>query len=182
MPLDEARFAAQRQFGNALRIREDTHETNNIGWVERLTHDLRVTLRMIRKSPGFALAAILTLALGIGATTAVFSVVNAVLIRPLPYPDPDRLVGMWHSAQFQGITSSNVRLSSTMYLTYREHDETFAEFGLWHTDARERHRNGRAGAGPALCVTHETLPAIGVPPAIGRWFSAADDTPARLRP
>jgi uncharacterized protein YoaH (UPF0181 family) len=119
MSLDQARVAAQKQFGNALRIRENTHEMNNIGWIERLTNDLRVTFRMIRKSPGFSLAAILTLALGIGSTTAVFSVVNGVLIRPLPYPEPDSLVGIWHSAQFQGITSSNVRLSSTMYLSYR---------------------------------------------------------------
>ena len=176
MSLDDARFAAQRQFGNALRIREDTHETNNIGWVERLTHDLRVTLRMIRKSPGFALAAILTLALGIGATTAVFSVVNAVLIRPLPYPDPDRLVGVWHSAQFQGITSNNVRLSSTMYLTYREHAETFEDFGLWRSTRASVTGLGEPEQVPALAVTYGTLPAIGVPPAIGRWFSAADDS------
>ena len=158
MSLDDARFAAQRQFGNALRIRERTHETNNIGWVERLTHDLRVTLRMIRKSPGFALAAILTLALGIGATTAVFSVVNAVLIRPLPYPDPDRLVGVWHSAQFQGITSNNVRLSSTMYLTYREHAETFEDFGLWRSTRASVTGLGEPEQVPALAVTYGYAP------------------------
>ena len=138
MSLDDARFAAQRQFGNALRIREETHETNNFGWVERLTHDLRVTLRMIRKSPGFALAAILTLAL-------------------------------------QGITSNNVRLSSTMYLTYREHAETFENFGLWRSTRASVTGLGEPEQVPALAVTYGTLPAIGVPPAIGRWFSAADD-------
>ena len=177
MPLDDARLAAQKQFGNALLIREETHETNNIGWVERLTHDLRVTLRMIRKSPGFALAAILTLALGIGATTAVFSVVNAVLIRPLPYPDPDTLVGVWHSAQFQGITSNNVRLSSTMYLTYREHAETFADFGLWRSTRSSVTGLGDPEQVSALVVTYGTLPAVGVPPMLGRWFSASDDDP-----
>jgi predicted permease len=150
---------------------------NNIGWLERLAHDLRVTMRMIRKSPGFALAAILTLALGIGSTTAVFSVVNAVLIRPLPYPEPDRLVGVWHSAQFQGITSNNVRLSSTMYLTYREHAETFADFGLWRTTHASVTGLGEPEQVPALVVTYGTLPAVGVPPAIGRWFSAGDDAP-----
>ena len=162
MSLDEARLAAQKQFGNALRIREDTHEMNNIPWIERLTNDLRVTLRMIRKSPGFSLAAILTLALGIGATTAVFSVVNAVLLRPLPYPEPDRLVGVWHSAQFQGITSNNIRLSSTMYLTYREQAETLADFGVWRSTRASVTGLGDPEQVPALVVTYGTLPAVGV--------------------
>jgi len=175
MPRDQARVAAQKQFGNALRIREDTHELNNIGWIERLTNDLRVTFRMIRKSPGFSLAAILTLALGIGSTTAVFSVVNGVLIRPLPYPEPDNLVGVWHSAQFQGITSNNVRLSSTMYLTYREHAETFADFGLWRSTRASVTGLGEPEQVPALVVTDGTLQAVGVPPVLGRWFAAEDD-------
>ena len=176
MSLDEARLAALKQFGNALRIREDTHEMNNLGWIERLTNDLRVTLRMIRKSPGFALAAIMTLALGIGATTAVFSVVNAVLIRPLPYPDPDRIVGVWHSAQFQGITSNNIRLSSTMYLTYREQAETFADFGLWRSTRASVTGLGEPEQVPALVLTYGTLQAVGVPPMLGRWFTAGDDS------
>ncbi len=176
MSLDEARLAARKQFGNALRIREETHEMNNIGWLERLTHDLRVTLRMLRTSPGFTLAAILTLALGIGSTTAVFSVVNAVLIRPLPYPEPERIVGVWHSAQFQGITSNNIRLSSTMYLSYREHTETFADFGLWRTTRASVTGLGEPEQVPALVVTYGTLPAVGVPPTLGRWFSASDDS------
>jgi len=176
MSLDQARVAAQKQFGNALRIRENTHEMNNIGWIERLTNDLRVTFRMIRKSPGFSLAAILTLALGIGSTTAVFSVVNGVLIRPLPYPEPDSLVGIWHSAQFQGITSSNVRLSSTMYLSYREHAETFADFGSWRSTRASVTGLGEPEQVPALVVTYGTLQAVGIPPAIGRWFTPADDS------
>jgi predicted permease len=176
LPLDEARLAAQKQFGNALRIREDTHDMNSIGWVERLASDLRVTLRMIRKSPGFALAAILTLALGIGSTTAVFTVVNAVLLRPLPYPEPDKLVGVWHSAQFQGVTSNNVRFSSTMYLTYREHTETFANLGLWRSTRASVTGLGEPEQVPAIIVTYGTLPAVGVPPMLGRWFTPSDDS------
>ena len=114
--------------------------------------------------------------LGIGATAAVFSVVDAVLIRPLPYPDPDRLIGIWHSAQFQAITSRNVRLSSTMYLTYREHNRTFAAFGLWRPGAATVTGAGDPEQVRTIVVTHGTLPALGVRPAFGRWFSAADDT------
>ena len=177
LSFEDARTEAQRQFGNRRRVREETYEMNSMGWLERLTQDVRITLRMLRKSPGFTLAAIVTLGLGIGATTAVFSVVNGVLIRPLPYPDPDALVGIWHSAQFQGITSNNVRLSSTMYLSYREHNQTFAEFGLWRNSQASVTGLGEPEAVPALTVTYGTLPALGVPPLLGRWFSMTDDSP-----
>src|SRR5262245_59805781 len=177
LPLDDARLAASRQFGNTLHLREETYEMNSIEWLERVRLDLRITLRMMRKSAGFALTVIVTLALGIGATTAIFSVVHAVLIRPLPYPQPEQLVGVWHSAQFQGMTSGSVRLSSTMYLAYREHSETFAEFGLWRVGPASVTGVGEPEQVTALVVTHGTLPALGVPPAIGRWFSAGDDTP-----
>jgi predicted permease len=176
MPLAEAREAAHRHFGSALRIREDTHIVNSIGWMEQLLQELRFAMRVFRKSPAFAATAVLTLGLGIGATAAVFSVVNAVLIRPLPYPEPDRLIGIWHSAQFQGITSRNVRLSSTMYLTYRERNRTFAGFGLWRPGAATLTGVGDPEQLRTIVVTHDTLPALGIRPAFGRWFSASDDT------
>jgi predicted permease len=177
VPLDQARQAARRQFGSALRIREDAHRVDSVGWVEQLGQELRFAMRVFRKNPGFAATAVLTLALGIGATVAVFSVVNAVLIRPLPYPDPDRLIGLWHSAQFQAVTSRNVRLSSTMYLTYREHNRTFEHVGLWRSASATVTGVGDPEQVRTIVVTHETLPAIGVRPARGRWFSQADDTP-----
>jgi len=177
MPLDEARRAARRHFGNALRIREDTHRVNSVGWIELFTQEVRFSLRMFRKNPGFAAVAVLTLGLGIGATTAVFSVLNGVLIRPLSYPEPDTLIGVWHSAQFQAMTSRNVRLSSTMYLTYREHNRTFEEIGLWRSSSATVTGVGDPEQVRTVVATHETLPAIGVRPSLGRWFSQADDTP-----
>src|SRR4029434_101570 len=107
MSEDEARIAARRQFGSVLSSREQVREMNSVGWLERVVRDLRFTIRTLRKTPGFTVAAGATLALGIGATTAVFSVLNAVLIRPLPYPQPDALVGIWHSAEFQGHNSKD---------------------------------------------------------------------------
>jgi len=88
----EARAAALRKFGNPLRIAEDTRAVWRSGWIERLLQDVRYALRGLRRNPGFAVVVILTLALGIGLNTAVFSVVNAVLIEPLAYPHPERLL------------------------------------------------------------------------------------------
>ena len=176
MTPEEARTAARRQFGNTLLVREELYGMNSIGWIERVTQDLRFAFRLFRKNTGFAVAAVGTLALGIGATTAVFSVVNAVLIRPLPYPDPDALVAVWHSAQFQGQTSNNIPLSSTMFLTYRDRNETFQDFGVWRTGAASVTGIGEPEEVRTLVVTHGTLPAIGVQPALGKWFSLADDT------
>ena len=100
---------------------------------------------MLRKQPGFAAAAILMLALGIGATTAIFSVVNSVLIKPLPYPDSDALVSIVHSVD----GTDQAYFSDAIYLTYTEHSQTFQDFGVWVPSAP---RPSPARASPRRCA------------------------------
>src|SRR5262249_30816393 len=173
---EEAHMAARRDFGGVVGVEEAYRDQRGIPMLEALWRDVRFSLRSMRRTPTLTLAVIATLAIGIGANTTMFSVVNGVLIQPLPYPEPDVLVGVWHTAQFQGVTSNNVRLSSTMYFTYREHNKTFQQFGLWHTGAASITGMGDPEEVRTLVVTYGTLPAIGVQPALGRWFSAADDS------
>ena len=92
-----ARDAARKKLGSTTLIREEVFQMNTLALLDGLLRDVRHALRMIRRNPGFSSTAILSLALGIGANTAVFSVVNAVLIRPLPYPEPETLVGVFNS-------------------------------------------------------------------------------------
>jgi len=97
LPDEEARFAAQRKFGNVGSLQERARETWGWGWLERALKDFRLALRQLVRSPGFTLLAILTLALGIGANTAMFSVLNGVLLKPLPYPDLAHLDGIYRT-------------------------------------------------------------------------------------
>ena len=138
--------------------------------------DLRHSVRALRRAPAFTLVATVTLALGIGAATAVFSVLNGVLIQPLPYPDPEALVSIWNTSPASD-KANRVPLSATQWFTYRDENRAFAELGLWSSG-----RASVAGSpGPeeleTLRVTDGTLQALGVRPAVGRWFSGHDDSP-----
>jgi len=130
---EEARFAARRLFGNQARIAEDTRDVWRIVWLEQLWQDFHYGFRALLHTPGFTAIALLTLAIGIGANTAIFSVVNSVLIRPLRYPESGRLVAVWQVAPGVPNFTGNLNCAPTMYFTYREQNRTFEKFGLWST-------------------------------------------------
>ncbi len=138
---------------------------------------LKHVLRRLRRAPGFTAVVLITLALGIGANTAIFSVLNGVLIKPLPYPRSQELVGVWHVAPGIAGIRGDINCSPPMYFTYREESRTFQEFGLWANDDASVTGVGEPEQVQALDVTYGILQALGVQPAAGRWFTQADDTP-----
>jgi putative ABC transport system permease protein len=125
----------------------------------------------------FTAIALITLALGIGANTAIFSVINGVLIKPLPFPKADQLAGVWHLAPGISGIAGDVNCSPTMYFTYREENRTFQDFGLWSYDGGTVTGMGEPEQVLAMDFTYGVLNALGVQPASGRWFSEADDKP-----
>jgi len=141
--------------------------------------DARHALRVIRLNPGFSAAAIVTLALGIGANTAMFSVLSAVLLRPLPYPAADALVGVSNRLVIQGQVFEDADLSPAMYFAAKEHAQVFESFGVWTVGAATVTGLGDASAEQLVSVTatQGVLPALGIQPHLGRWFDTRDDTP-----
>ena len=177
MSPEEARRQARLKFGGLDTTKESYRDQRGLPWLETTIADARYAARTLRKNPGFSIVAVLTLAIGIGATTAVFSVVNGVLIKALPYPDPDALAGVWHSAAIQGGTFRNANHSASMYVTYLDNNRTFQEFGVWNNGASSITGVGEPEQVRTFRVTYGVLRAFGVQPEIGRWFSEADDSP-----
>ncbi len=138
---------------------------------------LKHTLRRMVHAPGFTAITLITLALGIGANTAIFSVVEGVLIKPLPYPDADRIVGVWHVAPGIPSITGKVNCAPTMFFTYRENAQTFEEFGLWSGGGASITGIAEPEQVRVLFMTDGVLDALGVKPALGRWLSNADAQP-----
>jgi predicted permease len=152
---------------------------NVIGFVDSVGRDLKYALRGLPRRPAFTLAAVLTLALGLGATTAIFSVVYSVLIKPLPYPNADELVRIRHTATSGlNFTDQSSSTAPSMYFTYRDENRTFAEIGLWWELGATMRGAGDPERVRALLVSDGTLQALRVQPVLGRGFTETDHGPA----
>ncbi|HTS66973.1 MAG TPA: ABC transporter permease [Candidatus Acidoferrales bacterium] len=138
---------------------------------------LRHAWRRLARAPVFTSIALVTLAIGIGANTAIFSVVNGVLIKPLPFPQSQDLVGVWHRAPGVAGLPGDIDCSPTMLFTYREQGRSFRDLGLWSRGGESVTGVGQPEQVQALYFTNGVLQALGVPPAAGRWFSESDATP-----
>jgi putative ABC transport system permease protein len=150
-------------------------DVTTIASLDSFCRELHHAVRGALRRPAYTLAAVLTLGLGLGATTAIFSVVNTVLLKPLPYPHANRLVAISHSARNAG--NGRIDLVPSMYLTYRKETKTLRNIGLYGNGGQSVTGIGEPEQARALFVTHEVLLALGVQPALGRLFSEADDTP-----
>jgi putative ABC transport system permease protein len=172
---DAARAAAHRKLGNSTLIREEIYLMNTIPLLESLSTALRYWFRTLRREPMFTAAATLTLALGIGATTAIFSVVNGVLIKPLPYPSADQLLSVSHFAPGMGFTEP-IGMSPSMLFTYGQEGRVFQSIGGWLPDAATVTGLAEPERISTLMITFGTLEVLNIPPLLGRWLSREDDT------
>ena len=171
----EARRQALLKFGNVDVVKELYRDQRGLPVLETLARDVRHAVRRLRRTPAFTAAVLLTLALGIGANTAIFGVLDSILIRPLAYPHADALVGIWHTQPASRTGISN--LTPSMYFTYREENRTFQQFGVWNIGGASVTGGTEPEVLRALFVTYGVLDALDEPPLLGRWFSPDDDAP-----
>ena len=176
----KAREAALRAFGNPSLIEQRSREAWQWPAIESLLTDVKLSLRRLRNSPGFTMTVILTLAIGIGANTAVFSVVNVVLIKPLAYPEPEQLVALNLNAPgAPGLADfrDGLRLSASMYLTFAAHNRTFQSVGVWEPATANVTGLAQPEQVNTVLVSDGVLQTFAVPPAAGRWLNASDQDP-----
>ena len=189
MSPEEARYAAIRKFGNVTRVMEDTREVWAIQWLDHLMQDLRFALRGIRKSPLFATVVVLTLALGIGANTAIFTIIDAVMLRAIPVSDPQHLVVFSWSAHkepdlsghssFGDCHGPDCSLSVPYYQAVRAHGgDAFSGMAAFCGPLQVNlSGNGPATLAQGTYVSHDFFSTLGVPMFIGRPVGPEDDTP-----
>jgi putative ABC transport system permease protein len=177
MTPDDARTAARRGFGNVTLLREKSHMAWGWEWFEQLVQDMRYGLRMLRKSSGFTAVAVLTLALGIGANTYIFSVVDALVFRPMAFPDPARLVALWERVPSAGLNRNE--LAPANFLDWQQQNHVFdhiAAYSWWNANLggveRPEHLHG-------IQVTPDFFTTLEAQPVLGRAFLPEEGTPGK---
>jgi len=172
---DAAERAVRREFGNLPLIKEVTRDT--WGWVglDELAQDVRYAWRTLRKAPGFTVVAVLTLALGIGANTAMFSVINAVLLRPLPFPASDRLVAISGVDLRPGLGATSLSASWPDYFDFRARARTLEHMTAYRATGMTLTNGGRSRYVPAAVSSADLFATLGVQPALGRGFRADEE-------
>ncbi len=178
MSEEEARYAALRTFGNPALLREQARAAWSWNWLELLWRDVRYGVRTLRRTPGFAVIAIVVMALGIGANVALFTVVRSVLLKPLPFKDPDRLVRLYERSADGKFTFNDN--AGGVFAEWRKQSKSFTDLAICG-DARYN-LSGSGGQLPesvlAATFSWNMLPTLGVEPALGRNFTADDDKPS----
>ncbi len=180
LPLDEARRRARLKLGAHDAAAEACRDEQRLRLLESTWQDLRYAVRTLRKQPAFTLAAVLTLALSIGAYTAIFSLVNSIVLKPLPYPRAEELISLRHTAPGaagMGNLASDLRLSASMYFTYAEHTRTFSSIGVWSAGTATVTGAGNPEEVRSILVSDGVLQALSVPPLLGRALGAGDQEP-----
>ena len=170
-PPDEAARAARREFGNVALVQQVTRDQWGTNWLEELLQDLRYAARTLRKNPGFTAIAILTLALGIGANTSLFSVVNAVLLNPLPYPHPEKLVTLHESKP----NFKNGSISYPNFRDWQKNNKTFSSMAVMRRTSLSVTGLGEAEQVDARFISSDYFPMLGIHAVLGRTFAPGED-------
>src|SRR5271154_6981004 len=180
MSREEAAHVARKEFGNVSLAEENGREVWRWLSLENFLGDVRYGLRMLRRNPVFTAVGMLTIAIGIGANAAVFSVVDNVLLKPLNYPSSQELVALHQIAPgAAGLADfeNGLLLSPSMYVTYAEQNRTFQSLGVWITGTANVTRLEEPEQVRTVAVSDGVLQTLGTPPGVGRWFSTADQIP-----
>src|SRR5262250_539524 len=174
---EEARIAARKAFGGVEQAKERSRDARGVRWIEEFWQDFRYGARMLLKKPDFTLIAVVTLALGIGANTAIFSAVNAVLLRALPYPEPERLVRFWESNPGRGWLDFAV--SAPNFADWRKQQSVCEQLAAYQFNTLNFTGSGEPERVAALSVTANFFSVLGVAPAHGRNFLPEEDQSGR---
>jgi putative ABC transport system permease protein len=170
----DARAASRRAFGNVMQAEERFYESRGWSWWDQLWQDVRFGLRMLAKNPGFTIIAVLTLALGIGANTTIFSVIEAVLLRPLPYNHADQLVSVASTWDRNGVTTP-YSSSPPDFFDWRDQNRSFSSMFAYHMNERALTGRGDAKRLHIVVTTAGMFPTLQAYPIVGREFVAAEN-------